>query len=330
MERRRSPAMIGFLSIFIVLLITISAFFISELPIIGAGAQYKAQFSEAAGLKKGNEVRIAGVKVGKVTDVSLDGNKVIVAFRTKNAWVGNDTTASIQIKTLLGKKYLALDPQGDKMLDPTQVIPLSRTTSPYDVIEAFSDLAKTTGEIDTNQLAQSFEVLDQAMAGTPPEIRSAIDGVARLSDTLAKRDTQLKKLFAATKTTSKILSDRNDDFQKLLSRGGELLAELNFRQQAIHQLLTTSQTLSTELTAFVHDNEAQIGPTLVNLQAAVDLLNKNEQNLNKTLELAAPFYGVYADVLGTGRWFDVVVTNLTPPGLPAIPGYRDPIRKFGQ
>ncbi|MFJ1459794.1 MCE family protein [Nocardia wallacei] len=326
---KRSPAFMGGLGLFLVLLITVSVFFLDRLPILGAGTKYTAEFSEAAGLKKGNEVRIAGVKVGSVADVRLDGDKVLVDFRTKDAWVGDDTTASIQIKTVLGQKYLALDPKGSHVADPGEPIPLSRTVSPYDVTEAFQEVAKDLEQTDTGQLAASMRVLSDAFSGTAPEIRGTIDGIGRLSETLAKRDEQLKQLFAATNKTTKVLADRNAEFERLLANGGELLAELNVRQQAISQLLTGARTVAAELTALVHDNEEQIGPALTNLKSAIDMLNDNQQNISKTLTLAAPFYGLYANVLGTGRWFDAVIVNLTPPALPEIPGDRPPIRNLG-
>ncbi|MER7454963.1 MCE family protein [Nocardia beijingensis] len=326
---KRSPAFLGALGIAVVLLVTMSAFFLDQLPIIGAGTKYTAEFREAAGLKKGNEVRVAGVKVGSVSDVRLDGDRVLVDFRTKDTWIGNETTASIQIKTLLGQKYLALDPRGSKPADPSSRIPLSRTVSPYDVVDAFTDAARTIDQIDTTQLAKSMQVLSEAFETTPPEIRGSIDGVARLSETLAKRDQELKKLFAATRQTTKILADRNAEFERLLANGGQLLAELNVRQQSIKQLLSGAKTVSAELSALVHDNEEQIGPALRNLRAAIDLLNDNQQNVSKTLELAAPFYSLYASVLGTGRWFDAVIVNVLPPALPEIPGYRQPIRTLG-
>ncbi|MBF6394831.1 MCE family protein [Nocardia cyriacigeorgica] len=326
---KRSPAFIGVLGLVMVLLVTMSAFFLDRLPIIGAGISYSAEFSEAAGLDRGDEVRVAGVKVGSVSGVRLDGDRVVVDFRTRDTWIGDETTASIQIKTLLGQKYLALDPQGSRVADPSERIPLSRTVSPYDVIDAFSDAARTLDEIDTTQLATSMRVLSDAFATTPPHIRSAIDGVTRLSNTVAKRDDELRKLFAATKKTTQVLADRNAEFERLLTSGGQLFAELNIRQRAISQLLAGAQTVSTELSALVADNEKQIGPALTNLQAAIDLLNANQANITKTLELAAPFYGLYANVLGTGRWFDAVIVNITPPGLPEIPGYRPPVRTLG-
>ncbi|MFR9753301.1 MCE family protein [Nocardia sp. 004] len=325
----RSPAFMGVLGLVMVLLVTVSAFFLDRLPIIGAGTKYTAEFSEAAGLKKGNEVRIAGVKVGSVSDIRLDGDRVVVAFRTKDAWIGDETTASIEIKTLLGQKYLALEPRGAEPADPEQRIPLSRTVSPYDVVDAFSDAATTIDQIDTAQLATSMRVLSDAFATTPPEIRGSIDGVARLSETLAKRDEELKKLFAATRQTTQILADRNAEFEQLLASGGQLFAELNIRQQSIEQLLSGAQTVAVELSALVRDNEEQIGPALTNLRASIDLLNANQQNISKTLELAAPFYTLYANVLGTGRWFDAVIVNVIPPALPEIPGYRPPVRTMG-
>ncbi|WP_067566970.1 MCE family protein [Nocardia acidivorans] len=326
---KRSPAFMGGLGLVMVLLVTMSAFSLDKLPILGAGTKYTAEFSEAAGLKKGNEVRIAGVKVGSVQDVRLHGDRVLVDFRTQDAWIGNETTASIQIKTLLGQKYLALDPKGSGAADPAKDIPLSRTVSPYDVVDAFSDAAADIEGTKTDQLAQSFRVLSDAFSGTPPEIRGSIDGVARLSETLAKRDDQLKKLFGATKKTTRVLADRNAEFERLIGNGGQLLAELNVRQQSIAQLLTGAKTIAAELTALVHDNEEQIGPALTNLNKTIDMLNANQANISKTLQLAAPFYGLYANVLGTGRWFDAVITNLIPPALPDVPGDRAPIRKMG-
>lgn len=326
---RRSPAQVGALGIVVVLLATISAFFLDDLPIIGAGSTYRAEFSEAAGLKPDNEVRIAGVKVGKVTDVSLEGDRVQVAFKVKDAWVGDQSTASIQIKTILGQKYLALDPRGGENLAPGGMIPLDRTTSPYDVIDAFSSAASTLEKIDTPQLAQSMQALSEAFEGTPEEFRASLDGVTRLSQTIESRDAELTKLLAATAKTSRVLADRNAEFTQLISSAGLLLGELNARQQSISQLLGGTQRLSQQLTGLVRDNEAQIGPALDQLRGVVQILQDNNDNLDRAIKLYAPFTRLYANIVGNGRWFDQAVVNLTPPGLPLIPGYRDPVRTLG-
>ncbi len=327
--RQRNPVVTGAIGILVIALAAASAFFYEDLPIVGGGITYTAEFSEAAGLKAGDEVRVAGVRAGKVTSVTLDGAKVGVAFRVGGAWVGDQTTAAIRIKTLLGSKYVALDPQGAAAADPNRPIPLNRTVAPYDVIEAFSGLATTVGNVDTGQLAQSMRTLSDAFSTTPDNVRSSLDGLTRLSQTISSRDQQLSTLLRATNKTTKILADRNVEFEKLLKDGNLLLTELNSRRSAITQLLDNTQLLSTQLQGLVADNQAQLGPTLAQLQGVVNILKTNQGNLDSGLALLAPFYRLFANTLGNGRWFDTTITNLIPPGVPNLLSGRTPTLNGG-
>lgn len=311
---RRSPVSIGAIGILVLLMLAVSSFYLTSLPLLGAGARYTAKFSEAAGLKKGAEVRVAGVKVGEVDSVALAGDKVDVKFRVSNTWIGDQTQASIQIKTVLGQKYLALDPRGSKPADPD--VPLTDTVSPYDVIQAFSDASTQIQDLDTANLAKSMRVLSNAFSGTAGDIGPSLQGISRLSETIASRDQQVQHLLDATKDTSKILADRNQEFVKLIAGAGQLLDELNSRQQSISALLASTTSLSASLTGIVRDNEAQIGPALDSLNQVSALLTQQNQNLRNTIKYMAPFYRLYANVLGNGRWFESVVTNLLPPALP--------------
>jgi phospholipid/cholesterol/gamma-HCH transport system substrate-binding protein len=315
MTRERNPLAIGAISLTLIALLLVAAFYSDDLPIIGSGTTYSAEFSEAAGLVSGNEVRVAGVKVGKVTKVKLDGNLVRVSFKVKDAWVGDRTTATIRIKTLLGQKYVALDPQGSLPLDPGKAIPKDRTLAPYDVQEAFNGLATTVGQIDTNQLADSFDVLSQTFEGSSGSVRGALDGLSALSKTISSRDGELAKLLRNTRDITKTLSDRNEQFEKLLSDGNLLLGELRKRKDAISLLLKGTRDLSTELTGLVADNSAQLRPALEQLERVTTMLQRNQDSLDKGIALMAPFYRVFANTLGSGRWFDVYICGLLPPSV---------------
>lgn len=331
-EPRFGNATIGAIGVITILVLTLGSFRLDALPIVGAGPEYEAYFSEAAGLTGGNEVRVAGIKVGVVTDVELEGDKVLVGFRAKDAWLGDDTRASIQVKTVLGQKFLALDPAGTGELDRSEPIPLERTVAPYDVVTAFSSAAETLDEIDDVKLAESLDTLTDAMQTSPEEFRGAVDGVARLSQTISSRDAELRQLLEATRTSSRILAERNDDFRRLIIGTGQLLGELNERAETLKLVLASTRGLSTELRLFVADNEAKFGPTLDSLDSALEILTDHEENLKKSVHNLAPFYRLYANMLGTGRWFDSVVTNLIPPGAPEppfYPGARTPARQSG-
>src|SRR6476620_11358154 len=101
--RERNPVVIGAVSLAVIALLILTAFRAQDLPLIGGGDTYYAAFSESGGLKANDEVRIAGVRVGKVDSVALDGDQVKVAFRIDSgADFGTDTRAVIKVKTLLG------------------------------------------------------------------------------------------------------------------------------------------------------------------------------------------------------------------------------------
>lgn len=304
---------IGAIGVLIVGLLTLLAFNAENLPLIGGGTEYHAQFSEAAGLKPDDEVRVAGVKVGKVTDIALENDHVLVTFRVKDAWIGDRSEAAIKIKTVLGQKYLAVVPDGEAELDPDTSIPLSRTVAPFDVVEAFTGLSQTVGQIDTAQLAQSFEVLAQTFADTPANIAGSLDGLQRLSETIASRDEQLQELLAKTKDVTAVLADRSDEFVTLIQDGQALLTELQNRRDLIHQILVSTQELSDQLSGLVTDNQEQLAPMLKELSDVVDILDRNRTNISRSIALFAPFVRVFTNTLGNGRWFDSYLQNLVVP-----------------
>jgi phospholipid/cholesterol/gamma-HCH transport system substrate-binding protein len=318
---QRSPIAIAFAGLGILAALGAVTYFSGDLPFIGGGTTYTAYFAEAGGLSPGNEVRIAGVVVGRVTGVSLDGAKVAVTFQEKGAWLGNATTAAIKIKTVLGDKYLALDPRGTGPLNPGQPIPLSRTASPYDVQQAFSDIGQQLGQIDTAQLARSLQVLSDAFASTPPYVRSALRGLADLSSSVASRQAQLASVLAGTRTVTGTLASEDARFQALLGDGNLLLSELRARQAAIASLLVTTQALATQLSGLVSDNQATLNPALRALDQVTSVLRQNQANLAQAIALAGPYYRLLGNSIGNGHWLDVYLCGLIPSSdLPAGTG----------
>ncbi|MFE9833763.1 MCE family protein [Streptomyces sp. NPDC005551] len=311
--KERNPVAVALVGLAALSVLGLLAYNVRELPFIGSGTTYSADFSEAAGLRDGDEVRIAGVKVGEVTGVSLDGAKVKVTFDVKDAWIGDRTTAAIAIKTLLGDKYVALDPLGGSRQSPDVRIPLSRTTSPYDVTQAFQDLGGTIDDIDTKQLAASFETISQTFADSPAYVRKAATGLSALSRTVSKRDQKLADLLKGSNKFTKTLKDQKSSFETLIDDGGPLLGELTDRRDAIKALLTGSRNLGKELRGLVDDNDKQLGPTLKALGRVTGVLEANSDQLDRTLALVGPYYRLVGNTLGSGHWLDSYLCGVVPP-----------------
>ena len=310
--RDRNPVTIGAVSLAVIATLVFLAFNAQSLPLIGGGTVYRAQFSEAAGLQPDDPVRVAGVKVGTVESLALEDGAVTVEFRVKDAFVGDRSEAAIKIETVLGAKYVALVPRGSEELDPDERIPLERTASPYDVVEAFADLSTTVTEIDTDQMARSFEVLADTFADTPDEVRTSLAGLARLSDTIASRDVQLQQLLSATRDVTQVLADRNGEFTQLILDSNVLLEEVRERRELIDSILTDTQELARQLSGLVADNREALTPALQQLSAVTDILSRNRAALAQTVNNLAPFVRVFTNTLGNGRWFDSFVDDLLP------------------
>ncbi|HEV7147262.1 MAG TPA: MlaD family protein [Pedococcus sp.] len=312
--RERNPVPIGAAGLAVIAILLVMAFNIGNLPLIGGGDHYRADFTEAGGLISGDDVRIAGVKVGKVANVGLAGGHVVVDFTvTSPVAFGDQTGASIRMKTLLGAKYLALEPGGSGQLPTDSVIPLDRTVSSYDIVNAFSDLTTTTEDINTGLLAQSLTTLATEFKNSPPAVAAALSGLTRLSTTIASRDAALKHLLASANSVSGVVAQRNQAVESIIKNADLLMVELNARRDAIHTLFTNTSAMALQITGLVRDNRAQLKPALDQLTKVLAVLQKHQQDLSDTIAAMAPFTRLFANVLGNGRWFDTYIANLTTP-----------------
>jgi virulence factor Mce-like protein len=316
--RERNPVVIGAVGLTVLALLAVAAFNADRLPVIGDGETYSAAFAEAGGLKPGDEVRIAGVKVGKVEEVDLDGDHVKVTFKVKgDPGFGTDSGAAIRVKTILGAKYLALYPKGPGQLKPGSEIPLTRTVSAYDVVQAFSDLTTTTEEVDTQRLAKALDTISTTFQDSPAEVRASIKGLSRISRTVASRDKELRELLDHANGVSGVLADHTEDFSALVGDGDKLFKEISKRRTAIHKLLESSAALGIQLSGLVEDNRKEIGPALKGLNTFVTMLERNQASLDRSVKLLAPYVRVFSNTLGNGRWFDSYVQNLV--AAPVVP-----------
>lgn len=289
----------------------------TSLPVVGEGRVHQAIFAEGGGLRPGDEVRVAGVRVGEVTDVRLEGDQVRVYFRAKDVELPSATTASIEVKTMLGQKYLAVDPLGDGTLEGA--IPLERTTTPYDVNAAISDFSTELNEIDTVQLEKSFDALATAFEDTPESVQKMVGGLTDLSRTISSRDSDLAELLTATKGVTGTLAERNDELAALFQDGSALLRELQHRREALHTMWLGARDLGTQVRGLVEDNDKTLAPALAKLDRVSALLNRNQENLDDALGKLGPYYRVLASATGNGPWADAYLCGLFgPDGLPEL------------
>ncbi|MBC9227676.1 MCE family protein [Aeromicrobium sp. 636] len=310
--RDRNAAAVGAVALLLIALVLAVASQASSLPVIGGGAKYAAEFTEVGGLKKGDDVRLAGVRVGEVSSLDLRGDKVRVTFRMKKdrERLGSQTGASVRIKSLLGTMYVSLEPEGPGTLEKGAVIPASRTKPPYDIVQAFSGLTETTQEIDQDQLAQALKTVSEVAAKTPEEFREAVTNVTALSNNLAERDQEIEALLKNIDGISGVLADRNAEFIKLFEDGTVLFDALTARRDAIHQVLVSVTAMSGEIDKLVVDTRDDLKPALDRLAGVVKVLRQNEANIEAAIAQLPAYYAMVANNGANGPWLDSYIYNL--------------------
>lgn len=138
------------------------------IKLLGVGyTHYTAEFLQAATLRPGNPITIAGIEVGHVTSMKLDGDHVEAGLSVRdNVALGKDTRAVIKVMTILGSRYLELVPDGPGSI-PGKTITLSHTAVPYDLQSLLEDATTTFEQVDSDQFAQSLAVLGKQLGGVP-------------------------------------------------------------------------------------------------------------------------------------------------------------------
>ncbi|CAM2965068.1 MCE family protein [Mycobacterium intermedium] len=309
--KNRNPVVLGAMGAVIVTCVVFIAFQYDKLPFVNNYDNYAAYFSEAGGIKPRNQVRVSGVGVGRVSDVRLEGNKVRVGFTVrKNVELGDRTEAAIKTETILGSKMLELTSRGGGRLRGP--IPLERTTSPYDLPDALGDLTTQISGLDTIQLSKALTTLGDTLKETPPNLRPALDGVARFSETLNNRDAQLRSLLANANNVSSVLGRRSQQIAVLVQNSNALLAALLQERDSIDALMNNITAVSHQISGLVDDNRTQLKPALDKLNGVLEVLDNRKEEIQRTLPKFKRYAMSFGEVLGSGPFFKAYVANLIP------------------
>ena len=307
----RSPIVLGAVGASAIIAIVLAALGSQRLPLINQNKSYTGYFADAGGLFTGAIVQVSGYPVGKVTDIALDETGVLVSFDVaKNIRLGDRTEAAIRTKGLLGTKELDIMPRGEGQL--TGPIPMERTVSPYQLPDALGDLSTTISGLNTDQLSDSLATLAQTFADTPPQIRDALRGVTRFTETLNTRDEQLRNLLEKAAKATGVLARRTDEIVGLVRNTNAVLEQLRTQSAALDEISFSISALSVQLKGFIAENRQQLKPALDKLNGVLEIIDNRKQRLQQAIKGLNSYAMSLGETLASGPFFKAYVVNLLP------------------
>ncbi|MFZ1162415.1 MCE family protein, partial [Mycobacterium sp.] len=303
---------IGLMGLIVTVLVVLVGQTITSVPMLVAQPVYYGQFTDSGQLNNGDKVRIAGVDVGKVEGIELAGDHVVMRFSTGSQTIGTESRLAIKTDTILGKKVLEIEPLGTQTLRPNGMLALGQSTTPYQIYDAFFDVTKAAAGWNIDTVKQSLNVLSQTIDQTYPHLSAALDGVAKFSDTIGKRDEQITHLLAQANQIASILGDRSQQVDRLFVNSNNLLAAFNERSRAISALLSNVSAFSAQVENLINDNP-NLNHVLEQLRTVSDLLDKRKDDLASILKIIGKTVTGLNETVASGPYFKVQLTNLLPP-----------------
>jgi phospholipid/cholesterol/gamma-HCH transport system substrate-binding protein len=302
---------IGLMGLIVTVLTVAVGQTLTSIPQIFAQPSYYGQFTDSGQLNKGDKVRIAGVDVGQVESINIDGDHVVMKFSTGSDTIGTESRLAIKTDTILGKKVLEIEPRGTTTLRPGGTLPLGQSTTPYQIYDAFFDVTKAAAGWNIDTVKESLNVLSQTIDQTAPHLTAALDGVAKFSDTVGKRDEQITHLLAQANQIAQILGDRSQQVDRLFVNSNNLLAAFNQRSAAISALLSNVSTFSAQVENLINDNP-NLNHVLEQLRIVSDLLDKRKDDLAATVKTLGNSIAGLNETVASGPYFKVQLSNLLP------------------
>ena len=275
--------------------------------------KYKAVFTDAVGLNKGDDIRIAGVKVGQVDKIALyQDTLAMVTFSVDTDQVIDISThASLRYRNLVGNRYIALTDGvgGGPRLKKNGVIPKERTSPALDLsvlFNGFKPLFTALTPADVNQFA--FEVI-KVLQGEGGTIESLLAKTASLTTTLADADQVIGDLITNLTSTLQIVSQRQQNFSQLLVNLQQFITGLSQDITPILNSLGSINSLNTKTAGLLQQTRVPIKADLDRLRAVATTLDDTRAIWVKTLQYMPEKLNTMTRTASYGSWFNFYLCN---------------------
>ncbi len=282
-----------------------------------SGTRYRAHFSDVTGLLEGDDVRIAGVKVGQVTGIRLvDSTVAEVTFRVDDAIpLATTVQAKIRYRNLVGQRYVALTegPGTGNRLRGDGLIPIAQTASALDLtvlFNGFQPLFNALSPGDINKL--SYQIV-QVLQGESGTMASLIQRIASLTAVLAERDLAIGRIVGNLNAVLSTLDEHDAQLNTAIRQLQAFVSGLAGDRAAIGSALASIGALSNATANLLRDVRPSLAADLDLLGRLSANLNANSAVIGNTLDNLPDRLDALSTTMSGGTWMKFYACELTGP-----------------
>lgn len=321
----RSPVLIGLVSLALVAGATLFAL-LAEGGMFRGGYTLTAEFADAAGLRPGDDVLIAGVRAGEVRELSLAGDRVEAVLRVDGHELSENTRARIRLRTLVGRRAVVLEPTGawSRPLSDGDRIPLARTDVPVDMPE-FGDAAEEVlADTEAELLDRFLVALTEITRGQRAQVETLVAGGTRLTGVVAEQEQEVRALLRRLRQVSEALAVREEEIGRTVEELSVALAALAERRSELRRLARSTNRSARLSADLVADLRPELDRLLADFDLVADVLEGHELDLAESLAYSGDAVEGFASIALSGQeqvpWGDMFVTSVGAAGVDVVAG----------
>ena len=298
------------------------AFTIGNIHLFQHTYKLSATFDDATGLLPDDNVKVAGVVVGKVDSVKIDQGKAKVGFSVKDSVkVPADSQAAIRWRNLIGQRYLYLYP-GTASTVLRNGDTVTKTRSVVDVGELFNRLGPIVQAIDPNQVNTFLDAITEALQGNTDKVKQSIDDLAVVAESLGSRDEAIGRLIDNVNTVAGAINDRDAQIRTVLDNLVLIAQTFSQNTGVLNDAVTQLGDFSDNFGTLLANNQSQIDRIIGNLNTILDEVKVKLPVLNTTLGGLDTAAKTLFDASRYGEWLNQVIpcgALLNGPSGPVVP-----------
>lgn len=276
----------------------------------------QAEFNDATGILKGDPVTVAGVTVGKVSGLEVDGANAVLTLQINGTVeLPSTTIADIHYRNLLGQRVVNLlepEEQSDDVLEDGDLIPLAQTRPALDLSAVFNNLRpliQSTNPEDINTVARA--VL-RVFKGREDDFAQVLGNIGRLTKTLAARDQRFSRLVSDLRDVADIVNAQSGSIRTALNRFTAFMESLAEMTPTVESVVDRLETASRKFGSLVARNRSNLDQDLRDLNVVLGVVHDNLGPLARVAKNLKEILLATARSQSYGKWWNLYVVTLCP------------------
>jgi phospholipid/cholesterol/gamma-HCH transport system substrate-binding protein len=321
----RNPRIIGAIAVVVVLVLVAGVLLLNR-SVFTSSYTVHARFPSAAGIGKGAPVLVAGVQVGSVGAIHVDGNSVVADLALNNGVVlPQKTAAAIEVETVLGVLDVTLEPRSGWDHPLTNGAMITDTTIPVE----FQDLENTAGNLLQKSDVAAFNQLLESLQGVTQdkqaEVAAIISGLDRFTGAIDQRQSQVSSLIDSADQVAATVAQRDQQLGSLVDSLAEVVQGLASHSSELSALIENTEAVAAQTASLVGDNQPQLQGLISNLGSVLGVIQQHQDDLAEAVsyidaavtgfqsiatagpaDTPVPWANQYANLIGLAQGYNVL------------------------